>query len=206
LKRLAPELKGEILDFGCGSMPYRDLLSNATSYIGLEYDTLENRINKRADIFYDGERIPLEDNSIDGALSTQTLEHVPNPERIVQEWFRVIKCGGKLLLTVPFMWPEHEMPYDFQRYTTQGLYSLLEKNGFVVLFQERLLADCRVPAQLFLTWLYDSLRFGERSMIMRLLLIALLFTPVSLTATGLASVCPNNTNTYMDNIILMEKV
>ena len=205
LQRLAPELKGDVLDFGCGSGPYRDLLSNASTYTGLEYDTPENRENKRADIFYDGETIPLEDSSMDGVLSTQTLEHVPNPERVVEEWHRILRRGGRLLVTMPFMWPEHEMPYDFQRYTARGLCRLFEKKGFAVLSQKRLLTDCRAPAQLFLAWLYDSLRIGERSAKVQLLLTVLLFVPVSLAATAMAKICPENTNTYMDNIILVEK-
>lgn len=97
------------------------------------------------------------------------------------------------------------MPYDFQRYTTNGLRHLLESKGFAVLEQHRLLSDCRTPAQLFLAWLYDVLRLGERSLKLQMVLTALLFAPVALTATALAALCPKTTNTYMDNIILAEK-
>lgn len=206
LETLAPRLRGEILDFGCGSGPYRNLLTTAGRYVGLEYDSPENRRWKRADIFYDGVTIPLETASMDGVLSTQTLEHVPNPERIVAEWARVLRPGGLLLLTVPFMWPEHEMPHDFQRYTTNGLAALLEKGGFELLAQERLLCDCRAPAQLFLAWLYDSLRFGARGPLTQLLLSGLLFAPVSLLATLLARVMPATPNTYLDNLVLARRV
>ena len=115
-----PRLEGKILDFGCGTQPYRGLLPASAQYVGLEYDCLENRGMKSASLFYDGETIPLHDASVDGILSTQTLEHVPNPEQIVGEWARILRPGGLLLCTAPLMWPEHEMPYDFQRYTTNN--------------------------------------------------------------------------------------
>lgn len=201
----APRLTGEVLDFGCGTGPYRDLLTSATRYTGLEYDSPENRLHKRAEIFYDGETIPLEDASVDAVLSTQTIEHVPNPERITAEWARIVRPGGFLLVTVPFMWPEHEMPYDFQRYTTNGLKRLLETAGFEIIAQERLLPDCRTPAQLFQAWLYDVLRFGTRRRLSQILLTAVLFAPVSLFATALAVVSPKNTNSYMDNIIFAKR-
>ncbi|GAB1254831.1 hypothetical protein Defa_23180 [Desulfovibrio sp. TH_2024_36128] len=85
-------------------------MTSATEYIGLEYDSPENRRYKRADIYYDGQTIPLDDASIDSVLSTQTLEHVPNPEQIVTEWARILRPGGQLLLTMPFMWPECNLP------------------------------------------------------------------------------------------------
>ena len=120
LSAYAPRLSGKVLDFGCGTAPYRHMLTSAKTYLGIEYDSPENRLHKRADIFYDGQTIPLETDSIDSILSTQSLEHVPNPDRIASEWARVLRPSGLLLLTVPFMWPEHEMPYDFQRYSANG--------------------------------------------------------------------------------------
>ena len=201
----APRLVGTVLDFGCGTGPYRGLLTSATEYVGLEYDSPDNRRRKRADLFYDGWTIPLEDGSMGNVLSTQTIEHVPNPERITAEWRRILRPGGKLLFTVPFMWPEHEMPYDFQRYTANGLRKLLEDNGFEILAQERLLSDCRAPAQLFLAWLYDILRLGARKALVQYILTACLFAPVSLAATMLAAITPAQQNTYLDNIILAQR-
>jgi SAM-dependent methyltransferase len=209
LRKYAPRLIGIVLDFGCGTSPYRALFTHASSYMGLEYDPLggggENRPRKHADIFYDGRRIPLEDASVDAVLSTQTLEHVPDPDRTAGEWARILRKEGLLLLTVPLMWPEHEMPHDFQRWTAGGLRLLLEKHGFAVIAQDKLLCDCRAPAQLFLAWLYDVLRFGKRSFTVRIILSFLLFAPVALSATVLAAVAPADVNTYMDNIILAEK-
>lgn len=205
LSKVAPRLLGVVLDFGSGSQPYRHLLKNCSKYVSLEYDTPQNRERKVANIFYDGQSIPVEDSSYDGILSTQTLEHVPNPEIIVAEWARVLKEGGMLLITMPFMWPEHEMPYDFQRYSSNGLRLLLEKSGFEIVEQHRLLSDCRAPAQLFLAWIFDSILVKCRPKVLRLILIPLLCTPISILASALAAISPKNPNTYLDNLILARR-
>lgn len=83
---------------------------------------------------------------------------------------------------------------------------MLKGNGFEILAQERLLCGCLALAQLFIAWLYDILRFGERRTAVRLILTALLCAPISLLATGMAAVVPKNTNTYLDNIILAKRV
>lgn len=198
----AATLHGAVLDFGCGTSPYRQLLTQAATYLGLEYDTPENRQHKRADIFYDGRHIPLDDASIDGLISTQTIEHVPNPQEIVGEWARVLRSGGQVIMTVPFMWPEHEMSYDYQRYTSNGIKKLLEDSGFSISRHAHLLCDCRAPAQIFIAWLYDALALQKRSSITQVALSGLLFTPVALVASALARVIPDNTNTFADNYIV----
>jgi SAM-dependent methyltransferase len=202
LSKLAPRLTGEVLDFGAGSQPYRSLLKNCSSYVSLEYDTPQNRERKVADIFYDGISIPVETSSYDGILSTQTLEHVPNPDIIVSEWARVLKEGGMLLITMPFMWPEHEMPYDYQRYSSGGLRLLLEKSGFEIVEQHRLLSDCRAPAQLFIAWIFDAILVKCRPKILRFILIPVLCTPISIIASLLAAISPRSSNTYLDNLVL----
>ncbi len=205
LRQLAPRLRGVVLDFGSGSQPYRPLLQNCTDYVSLEYDTPQNRERKVATIFYDGKKIPSDDSSFDGLLSTQTLEHVPNPEVIAGEWARVLKPGGMLLITMPFMWPEHEMPYDFQRYSSGGLKLLLEKSGFEIVEQYRLLSDCRAPAQLFLAWVFDSILVRCRSKILRFALTPVFCMPIAILASLLAIVAPKTPNTYLDNLVLARR-
>lgn len=205
LEKLAPRLSGTVLDFGSGSQPYRPLLKNCSNYVSLEYDTPQNRERKVANIFYDGLSIPVAESSYDGVLSTQTLEHVPNPDVIVAEWARVLKEGGMLLITMPFMWPEHEMPYDYQRYSSGGLRLLLEKSGFEIVEQYRLLSDCRAPAQLFLAWIFDSILAKCRPKVLRFVLIPVFCTPISIFASVLAAISPRNSNTYLDNLVLARR-
>lgn len=78
------------------------------------------------------EAIPVADGSFDAALSTQVLEHVPDPARVLCELYRVLSPGSSLCLTAPLVWQLHEEPYDFYRYTSYGLRALLERAGFQV--------------------------------------------------------------------------
>ena len=79
---------------------------------------------------YDGKKIPFSDGEFDYVFSTEVMEHVPEPKEFLNEIYRVLKPGGILIMTVPFMQPLHEEPYDFYRYTKYGLKHLLDNTGF----------------------------------------------------------------------------
>ena len=131
-------LKGALLDFGCGTKPYKKLFINVDSYTGVDYK-IEGReeSQKTVDFFYDGKTIPFNDKEFDSILSTEVLEHVFNVEDILCEFNRVLKINGHALITTPFMWEEHEMPYDFARYTTPALEYLYQKHGFEIIHNHK---------------------------------------------------------------------
>jgi len=134
IKEYAPRLQGRMLDFGCGSKPYQSLFTNVSEYIGLDYDNEgHSHKNEAIDFFYDGITIPFPNEHFDSVFSSEVFEHIFNLEEIIPELNRVMKKGGNLLITCPFVWPEHEVPVDFARYTTFSLKHLLEKNGFTIL-------------------------------------------------------------------------
>jgi SAM-dependent methyltransferase len=84
----------------------------------------------KPDIVSSAEAIPVPENSFDSVLCTQVLEHVAHPQKVVAEIFRVLKPGGRVLLTAP-QWNElHEIPHDYFRYTRYGLDYLLARCGF----------------------------------------------------------------------------
>jgi 2-polyprenyl-3-methyl-5-hydroxy-6-metoxy-1,4-benzoquinol methylase len=70
---------------------------------------------------------------MDSILCTEVLEHVPDPLAVWKEFHRLIRPGGKVLLTTPMYWPPHELPYDFFRYPEHGLRRLVEDSGFRLL-------------------------------------------------------------------------
>jgi SAM-dependent methyltransferase len=200
---LAPQLNGRLLDIGCGRKPYQNLF-RVNEYVGLELDSPENRANKSADFFYEGKLFPFENGAFDGAICNQVLEHVFTPDEFLGEIHRVLKPGGKLLLTVPFVWDEHEQPHDYARYTSFGLKSLLEKNGFEMLEHRKINADIRVLFQLTNAYLYKVL--WTRWSVVNLLICALVMAPFNILGLLLCKLLPKNPDLYLDQIMLVRKV
>ena len=132
MQRNVPFLEGRFLDVGCGIMPYKDLLTQSPSrieeYIGLDIETEIYRAE--VDLRWDGQTIPLEDASVDSAMATEVLEHCPEPLVVLKEIRRVLKPGGAFFFTVPYIWPLHDAPWDFYRYTPFSLKKLLAEAGF----------------------------------------------------------------------------
>ena len=199
----SPMLNGDLLDVGCGTMPYRKLFS-VTSYIGLEYDTPIARRRGVADAYYDGTTFPFEDRKFDALLCNQVLEHVFTPDNFLKELARVIKPGGRLILTVPFIWDEHEQPYDFARYTTFGLRALLERNGFRVLVQKRLLGDASVLFQLLNAYLFKI--FNSKNILFKVITRIFVHAPISLVGSLAGKLLPANQDMYLDQLVVAERV
>jgi SAM-dependent methyltransferase len=138
IRALAPACKGKLLDFGCGSKPYQSLFTNVTEYVGLDFaGEGHSHENESIDVFYDGKQIPFPDQHFDSVFSSEVFEHVFNLDEIIPEIHRVMKPGAKLLITCPFVWPEHEAPVDFARYTVFSLRYLLTKHGFEVVQEDK---------------------------------------------------------------------
>jgi SAM-dependent methyltransferase len=127
LSRRAPAVRGLLLDYGCGGRPYEHLFSHCTSYIGAD-----RAQNEMADLHYaPGAPLPLCDASVDAVLSTQVLEHVREPRQYLDECRRVLKPGGRLLLSTHGFWVWHG-PGDWHRWTHEGLISEIESAGLRV--------------------------------------------------------------------------
>ena len=203
IARMAPQLVGRLLDVGCGQKPYQSLFP-ASEYVGLEIDTPENRARKQADYYYGGDVFPFPDQYFDGVICNQVLEHVFAPEIFLAEIRRVLKSGGNLLLTVPFVWDEHEQPWDYARYSSFGLKSLLEKNGFEVAEQHKINADVRVLFQLVNAYLYKVL--WTRQPIANLLVCGAVMAPFNILGALLYRLLPANPDLYLDQLVLARKV
>ncbi len=134
IKDHLPKFFGTLLDIGCGQMPYKKLLTSFPSkvekYIGMDIENPLYQKNVKPDLFWDGNKIPMDDNSVDCVVATEFFEHVPYPEKIMQEVRRVLKPEGVLFFTVPFIWSLHSIPHDEYRFTPFALERMLRKSGF----------------------------------------------------------------------------
>jgi len=120
-------VKGKLLDVGCGRKPYRDTyFAGAESYVGVDFATP----NSQPDVVGSALDLPFEDRRFDTVVSTELLEHVPDPLRALSEMHRVLKPGGYLILTTPMYWPRHEVPHDYFRYPYDGLLHLIKESNF----------------------------------------------------------------------------
>jgi SAM-dependent methyltransferase len=202
LRPLFPELSGHVLDVGCGCKPYRALVP-AAHYVGLDVDTPFTRKVGLADVFYNGTEFPLADASFDGVLCSQVLEHVFTPEKFLGEISRVLRPGGRLLLTVPFIWDEHEQPHDFGRYSSFGLQALLERAGFDIIVHRKSVADARAVVQLASAWLYKAIVTQNKwvNLATQLSLIA----PLNIVGGIGGAVLPANADFFLDNVVLARK-
>ena len=87
-------------------------------------------ISVNPDICSSTESIPVTNNSYDNALLIEVLEHLENPVSVLKEISRILKNNGKLILTIPFLYPVHADPYDFQRWTPDKIRNELCRLGF----------------------------------------------------------------------------
>lgn len=98
------------INLGSGSSDISDHISNVDIFV---YDS----VNLTCDIA----KLPFKDNSIDVIINIAVLEHVPDPEKVVNEIYRVLKVGGMVYSLFPFMQGFHASPYDFSRRTSEGM-------------------------------------------------------------------------------------
>lgn len=120
------------LDVGCGDRPYEYLFTHG-SYTGIDVMDSGRPINmKQSDHFYDGNVFPFQNDSFDMVISPQVLEHVPDPLVMLKEMARVCKPGGGVVISLPFVYQEHEEPFDYFRFTRFGIEELLGKAGLRV--------------------------------------------------------------------------
>ena len=119
-----------VLDAGAGDSPYRNLFKHAT-YEAADFAQLSSRYAP-LDYVCDLTDIPVEDARFDRILFNQVLEHLPEPASALAELHRVLKPGGLIFCSVPLFFAEHQIPYDFYRYTKFALRRLFTEAGFEV--------------------------------------------------------------------------
>ncbi len=133
LERLQAHIHGDTLDLGAGTGKYREIIKKQAK----TYTALDGEPGPNIDIVGDVHALPFPDASFDTVISTQVMEHVKEPWRMVEEIARILRPGGVCLLTAPFMLQFHADPCDYYRYTTEGARHLFERVGLQVIETEK---------------------------------------------------------------------
>lgn len=152
---------GRLLDLGCGWKPYAPLFtSHVTMHVGVDLPTSRSG-STVVDVYASGRALPFRAGAFDAVLCTEVLEHVPEPNQVLAEVARVLRPGGSLVLTVPWLWAAHEIPHDYYRYTEFGLRHLLTANGFTVEAIEKTTGLIATAAQRFVAATYYGLHLDR---------------------------------------------
>lgn len=122
----AEAVRGRVLDAGAGRQAYRGLIEpRAEAYESLDVEDVDGRTDHVGDL----QAIPLPDDTYDTVVCTQVIQHVPDPGLAVREMARVLRPGGKLVLSAPHLVWLHNEPHDYFRFTVHGLRRLFETAG-----------------------------------------------------------------------------
>lgn len=211
IQEYSPFLYGDLLDFGCGAKPYKKLFLHCRSYIGVDYEGAgHSHNNEQIDFFYDGKSLPFTNERFDCIFASEVFEHLFNLTEILPELNRIIKKGGKMLITCPFAWPEHEKPYDYARYTQFALVNILETHGFKILNLDKSGNFFIALQQLNTVYVYQSVcsKFSLNNRIPFFATIARKVLVPIMNIGGIVgnAILPENKEFYLNNIVLAEKI
>ena len=203
IKIYAKSLDGLLLDFGCGRKPYKNLF-NVKQYIGVDIQQSGHSHElSEVDVYYDGKTIPFDDHYFDSVFCSEVIEHVFEVDYILDEINRVLKKGGKILLTVPFVWNDHEVPYDYGRYSSYGIKYLLEKHGFEIIEISKSTNFVETICQLWTLYIYHI--FKTRYMVLNIFFNIIFISPFTLLGVIISKVLPGRDDLYHNCIVLAIK-
>jgi len=132
IKKYSFHIKGKVLDVGAGSFSrYIDHFDCE------EYIKMDIHGEKNIDIVGNAENIPFRSETFDSIVCTQVISDLENPGKAIKEFYRVLKPGGKVLLTESLFNEMHDEPYDFWRFTKFGLEKFFQEAGFRVIAIDR---------------------------------------------------------------------
>lgn len=132
IRKYLPEFRGKVVDLGCGDMPYKEMIlsqKRVTDYISIDWPGTKYYHNQ-PNFFWDGITIPLENESVDCVLLTEVIEHLDNPTAVLKEIRRILRPGGIVTGTTPFIWPLHEVPNDMHRLSPFGVKRIMADAGY----------------------------------------------------------------------------
>lgn len=145
LRRVLPSLRGKVLDVGCGEKPYAVWMTGVEQHVGVDVFP-----GPRVDtVITPEQRWPFDDTSFDAVLCTQVLEHVSDLDHVLAEIHRLLKPGGRLVVTVPFLYNQHGAPNDYRRFSLYGVRQLFAPHYEI----EELRSQGRAGGTITVLWL-----------------------------------------------------
>ena len=204
---LASYKNSKVLDFGCGDTRYKKLINeNNNEYIGVDSKNtgIENS-NKFADFYWDNKTLPFEDEKFDIIICTEVLDDVEDIELVTHELRRVLKDNGKIFITMPFMFGEHDTPYDFRRFTSFGIKRFFEKQNFNIVDFKKMLQGKNSIIQIMESEFSRYLRSfsNKRLKFIFFFSLKIILTIIKLLFLFLPSNMFNNMHT--GNLVILEK-
>lgn len=121
------DMGGVVLDIGAGDRNALDTLGKVDRYV-----TMDVIPRDQPTVVADAHRLPFKDGSFDSVVARALIEHVEEPERVIAEVARVLKPGGVLKFSAPFMYPIHDA-VDYHRFTIYAIKAMAERHGFEVM-------------------------------------------------------------------------
>lgn len=136
---IGSKVGARVLDIGCSDQRIRSFLPKDRDYIGLDYySTATQWYGTQPAVYGDAHALPFPDNKFESVLLLDVLEHLSAPDVCLAEVERVLTNGGNLFLKVPFLYPVHDAPFDFHRWTRFGLIQLAQRHGLQVVSERHI--------------------------------------------------------------------
>ncbi len=119
-----------VLDVGSGNASYRIAKNNCL--VRIDYPETGKHYRNRPDVHADARTLPFATASVDIVFLLEVLEHIADTDQVIAEIQRVLKPGGRLYISAPFIYPAHDLPHDYFRFSVEGLHYLLKKHEMKV--------------------------------------------------------------------------
>lgn len=201
VKKNTQYINGDVIDIGCGSKPYKNFF-NFNKYIGVDLRKNNKKHMSEVDIIFDGKKLPFENEIFDSFICSQVFEHVFNLSELLKSINRVLKKNSTGIVTIPFIWDEHEQPNDFARYTSFGIIDILKNNGFKIIKTVKINNDVSCIFQLVTLYIYKVL---PKNKYIHLIFSILIFSIINFIGTVLKFILPKNNDMYLDLLVIVEK-
>lgn len=182
---LCRHLRGIVLDVGSGDRRLEKDLPPGARYVGLDYPPSGTRYRALPHVWADAMQLPVRSGTVDGVALFEVLEHLTDPARALRETARALRSGGVAVVTVPFLYPVHDAPFDFGRLTSHQLRHLASSAGFEIAELNERGYALETAAMLACLALAEAcLRAVEQRRLAALLLLPLLLAVPLLNSAG----------------------